>query len=117
MGQAAVTAHIASSVVLIIVAASGLGNFCIPDYSTQIAASWARLAMLFAAWLGGLAAMVSAIMLMLCLLAGAKSFGVPFLAPYSPKARRRGGAVLRGRIMNGPSVDDISNTVAEGGGR
>ena len=39
LGQAAVAANLASSVMLIIVALSGLGNFCVPDYSTQIAAS------------------------------------------------------------------------------
>ena len=117
MGQAAVTAHLASSVVLIIVAASGLGNFCIPDYSTQIAASWVRLAMLFAAWLGGLAAMVSAAMLGLCVLASAKSFGMPFLAPFAPKAFGRAPAVLRGSISRVSFADDIANTEGRSGRR
>ncbi len=114
MGQAAVTAHLASSVVLIIVAASGLGNFCIPDYSTQIAASWVRLAMLLAAWLGGLAGMVAASLLTVCLLADMKSFGVPFLSPFAPKTRSKRPLILRGAIGLKGSADDYMNTESEG---
>ena len=52
LGQAAVSANLASTVILIIVALSGLGNLCIPDYSTQIAASYFRIGFVIAAWLG-----------------------------------------------------------------
>jgi spore germination protein KA len=43
LGQAAVAANMVSTVVLIIVALAGMGNFTIPDYSTQIAAEYFRL--------------------------------------------------------------------------
>ena len=107
MGQAAVTAHLASSVVLIIVAASGLGNFCVPDYSTQLAASYVRLAVVFAAWMGGLLAMTSALLLLIFLLADSSSFGMPYLSPFSPKARSDRPFILRGRIGQ-PRTDDRS---------
>lgn len=61
LGQAAVAANLASSVMLIIVALSGLGNFCVPDYSTQIAASYFRIAFVIAAWLGGLLGLAAAL--------------------------------------------------------
>lgn len=113
MGQAAVTAHLASSVVLIIVAASGLGNFCIPDYSTQIAASYIRMAMVVAAWLGGLLGLSSAVLLGVSMLAGMKSFGMPFLAPFAPKTRTKRGLILRGRIGRSVGPEDDSNTMTE----
>lgn len=101
MGQAAVSAHLASSVVLIIVAASGLGNFCIPDYRTQLAASYIRLAFVLSAWLGGLLGMTSALIVMLARLASIESFGMPYLAPLSPKRRAARPALFRGPITGG----------------
>ncbi|MBO4848084.1 MAG: spore germination protein [Clostridia bacterium] len=109
MGQAAVTANLASSVVLIIVAASGLGNFCVPDYPTQIAASYLRLAIVIAAWLGGLLGIVAAALLAVAHAAGLKSFGVPFLAPFAPRTFRTKPLVLRGPL-SGQAADDELNT-------
>lgn len=110
MGQAAVAAHLASSVVLIIVAVSGLGNFCIPDYSTQIAAAYFRIAMVIAAWLAGLVGMLSASLFTVMLLAGMKSFGVPYLAPFAPRTYSKSPLVLRGRIDTHRRADDYLNT-------
>lgn len=114
MGQAAVAAHLASSVVLIIVAASGLGNFCIPDYQTQLAASYFRIAVLIAAWLGGLLGVTSAVLFAVCHAAGLKSFGVPFLAPAAPKTAKKRPAVLRGSIGMHLRPDDYANTAIDG---
>ena len=113
MGQAAVSAHLASSVVLIIVAASGLGNFCIPDYSTQIAAAYFRIAMVIAAWLAGLVGMLSAALLAVMLLAGMKSFGVPYLSPFAPRTYSRAPLIVRGRIRGRSRADDALNTEDE----
>ena len=84
LGQAAVAANLASSVILIMVAVSGLGNFCIPDHSSQIAASYFRIAFVIAAWLAGLLGLTCAFVIFIAYLANLKSFGVPFLAPYAP---------------------------------
>lgn len=104
MGQAAVSAHLASSVVLIIVAASGLGNFCIPDYRTQLAASYIRLAFVVSAWLGGLLGMTAALIVMTARLTSVESFGLPYLAPFSPRRRSGRPALLRGPIT-GEALD------------
>lgn len=101
MGQAAVTAHLASPVVLIIVAASGLGNFCIPDYSTQLSASYARMAAVISAWMGGLLGLTAVTLVTVASLAGTKSFSRPFLTPLAPKRRTRRPLILRGRIGRG----------------
>ena len=109
LGQAAVAANIASSVVLIIVALSGLGNFCIPDYSSQLASSYFRIALMLAAWMGGLLGLSAAFMLFVAYLASLKSFGVPFLAPYAPKTYSKRPLILRGNIGNNHRAEDYMN--------
>ena len=98
MGQAAVTAHLASSVVLIIVAASGLGNFCIPDYSTQLAASYFRIALVIAAWAGGLLGVTSAVLTVCLLMSEMKSFGMPYLSLFAAKGSSKRPFLFRGKI-------------------
>jgi len=109
LGQAAVTANLASSVMLIVVALSGLGNFCIPDYSTQISASYIRIALVLAAWMAGLLGVFCGALCLLGLMCRMKSYGVPFLAPVTPKTSSRRPAVLRGPItMHAGSRDFIN---------
>lgn len=105
MGQAAVAAHLASSVVLIIVAASGLGNFCIPDYRTQLAAAYLRMAFVIAAWLGGLLAMSAALLVFTVRLADITCLGMPFLAPFAPRLRSARSVLVRGPITGNSSSD------------
>ncbi|MBO4384695.1 MAG: spore germination protein [Clostridia bacterium] len=114
MGQAAVTAHLASPVVLIIVAASGLGNFCIPDYQTQLAASYFRIFAVIAAWMGGLLGLSAAVIAAACHMAGLKSFGVPYLAPFAPRAARKRPLIFRGDIGMHERPDDVTNTSFDG---
>ena len=113
LGQAAVAANLASSVVLIIVALTGLGNFCIPDYSTQIAAAFFRLALVIGAWVGGLLGMVCLTVVFVAWMASLKSYGVPFLAPFSPKARSNKPMILRGRVTMHQQAEDVLNTREE----
>lgn len=113
LGQAAVAANLASSVILIIVALSGLGNFCIPDYSTQISASYFRIAFVLAAWMGGLLGLVAAFMLFIGYISNLKSFGVPFLAPYAPKTYAKRPFILRGKIGLHHRGEDYLNTFGD----
>lgn len=110
LGQAAVAANLASSVVLIIVALSGLGNFCIPDYSTQLSASYFRISFVIAAWMGGLLGLSAACFVFIGYLSNMKSFGVPFLAPYAPKTYTKRPFFTRGRIGMHHRSDDYMNT-------
>ncbi len=111
LGQAAVAANLASSVVLIIVALSGLGNFCIPDYSTQLSASYFRISFVIAAWMGGLLGLSATCFVFIGYLANLKSFGVPFLAPYAPKTYTKRPLFTRGIIgMHHRSNDYINTT-------
>ena len=109
LGQAAVSANFVSTVALIIVALTGLGNFVIPNYDLQIAVAHYRVALCLLALLGGLLGLACGIMVALILLADQKSFGVPFLAPYAPKTVAREPLLFRGDIRGqGRTQDDLN---------
>lgn len=110
LGQAAVAANIVSTVVLIIVAISGLGNFTIPDYRTQNAIAYFRILLVLAGWLGGLLGLMVTILLSIAYLASLKSCGVPFLTPVAPKTMSKEPQVLRKRRRNAPETLDFTNT-------
>ena len=109
LGQAAVSANIVSTVVLIIVALTGLGNFVIPDYSAQVAIAYYRILLCVTASLGGLLGIAVTGLSTVAVLSSVKSFGVPFLTPFAPVTKRMGGLLLRGRNQNRSGASDWSN--------
>lgn len=95
LGQAAVEANIVNPVLIIVIAVTGLGNFAIPNFSLASSVRLLRFPfILIGAFLGfyGIALGVAALVISL---AGHKSFGVPYLAPITPKTRRSMDIVLR----------------------
>ncbi len=117
LGQAAVSANMVSTVVLIIVALTGLGSFTIPDYSSQLAAGYFRLALVIAAWFGGLLGVFCTTLLLTAWMASMKSFGVPFFAPVAPKTYSKRPAILRGKVRAHQRAEDYMNTGKGGAGR
>jgi spore germination protein KA len=109
LGQAAVSANIVSTVVLIIVALTGLGNFAIPDYSAQVSIAYFRILLCLAATAGGLLGIAVTGLCMGALLCSVKSFGVPFLTPFAPVAKRSGRMIVRGKLNNRAVPSDWSN--------
>ncbi len=114
LGQAAVTANMVSTLVLIVVALTGLGSFTIPDYSSQLAAGYFRLVLVLLAWVGGLLGLCSGVLLITAWMASLKSYGVPFFAPVAPKTYSRRPAFLRGMITMHQNPEDYLNTRQEG---
>lgn len=109
LGQAAVSANIVSTVVLIIVALTGLGNFVIPDYSLQLSIAYYRVLLCIMATLGGLLGVFTALLVSIAFLASQKSFGVPFLSPFAPKAVQREPLLIRGKVrMQRKPQDDMN---------
>jgi len=100
-------------VILIVVALSGLGNFCVPDYSMQISMEYYRVILIIAAWLGGLFGITCAIMLFVAHLVSMKSYGVPFLSPYTPRASRNRPFFMRGKIRMHARASDYINAVED----
>ncbi|MGZ4106519.1 MAG: spore germination protein [Tumebacillaceae bacterium] len=84
VGEAAVRAGIVSPIMVIVVALTTIGSFVAPSYNAAIAMRMLRFPiMLLAAAFGlyGIMLFVIVIVIHLCSL---KSFGVPYLAPYTP---------------------------------
>lgn len=82
IGQAAVDAELASAVMVIIVAASGITEFVNPQLKQMTIIYRFILLLLSAAF--GLYGMVCGILVLVVHLVGIKSFGVPYLYPIAP---------------------------------
>ncbi len=87
LGQSAVSADIVSPLLLIVVAASGLGGFCVPGYALSIGLKIVQLLMLCAGASGGLYAMTLLLAVLLCPLCAMHSVGSPLTAPLTPPRR------------------------------
>ncbi|WP_313999442.1 spore germination protein [uncultured Paenibacillus sp.] len=84
IGEAAINAGIASPIMVIIVAATGIASFAIPQYNIAIALRILRFPlMICAALLGGFGMMICFLLILLhvCKL---RSLGQPYLAPFAP---------------------------------
>lgn len=84
IGQAAIQAKIASPVMVIVVALTGIASFAMPQYSMAIALRILRFPlMILAGTMGGLGVMFGLMMIFLHLVA-LRSLDQPYLAPLTP---------------------------------
>ena len=113
LGQAAVTANIVSSVVLILVALTGLGNFCIPNYRLSLTASYIRIGAVIAGWMAGFLGIAAFIVVLVAYIASQKSCGVPYLTPFAPKTHSKRPFVIRGFIKMSNRHEDYTNTMED----
>jgi spore germination protein KA len=84
VGQAAVQAGIVSPIMVIIVAMTTIGSFVSPSYSAAISLRMLRFPMMIAAGMFGLYGIMLFIIIIIIHLCSMKSFGVPYMAPFSP---------------------------------
>ncbi|GAB7387076.1 spore germination protein [Bacillaceae bacterium] len=84
VGQAAVQAGIVSPIMVITVAITTIGSFASPSYNAAIALRLLRFPMMLMAAMFGLYGIMLLLLLIILHLASLKSFGVPYLAPFSP---------------------------------
>ncbi|GAA3405948.1 spore germination protein [Paenibacillus hodogayensis] len=84
IGEAAIQAKIASPVMVIIVALTGIASFSLPQYSLAVALRILRFPLMaLAATFGGLGIMIG-FLLVLLHLTSLRSLGQPYLAPVAP---------------------------------
>ena len=95
LGQSAVSADIVSPLLLIVVAASGLGGFCVPSYSLSVGLKIVQLMIMTAGALGGLYGIALLSLSLLCLLCAMTSIGSPLAAPVAPSRHRNPDILLR----------------------
>ena len=84
LGQAAVSANIVSPVLIIIVAVTGLGSFAIPSFSLAFGLRILRFAYIVLGSVAGFLGITLGVFMHGLLMVSAKSFGVPFMAPFAP---------------------------------
>ncbi len=82
IGDAAVSANLVSSMVVIVVAFTAIASFTIPNETFSSAFRLIRYMIIFFSAILGLFGFVMGMMIVLIHLAGLKSFGVPYLSPF-----------------------------------
>lgn len=84
IGEAAVSAGIVSPIMVIIVALTTIGSFATPSYSAAISFRMLRFPLMIAAAMFGLYGIMLVTIMIIIHLCSLKSFGVPYMAPFSP---------------------------------
>ncbi len=87
LGQAAVSANLVSPIMIIIVAITALGSFAIPSFSMSFSIRMIRFAYIILGATAGFLGVALGLTINALILAGSKSFGVPFLVPFGPRTK------------------------------
>ncbi|MFS0637882.1 spore germination protein [Mesobacillus foraminis] len=96
LGEAAVSAGIVSSAMVIVVAATAIASFTIPHYLMTDATRLLRFVMIILAGVLGLYGVGLGIIILVAHTVSLRSFGVPYLSPFAPfKVRDQQDAILR----------------------
>ena len=84
LGEAAVSANLVNPIVIIIVALTGICSFAIPDFSLNFTFRIYKFLYIFLGFIAGFLGIAIGLFSQISILAGFKSFGVPYLSPYTP---------------------------------
>jgi len=84
LGQAAVQAGIVSSIMVIIVAITGIASFTTPAYNLAISARLIRFVLMILAATFGFYGITLGLIIIIAHLNSLRSFGIPYLSPLSP---------------------------------
>lgn len=95
LGQSAVSADVVSPLLLIVIAASGLGGFCVPGYAMSIGLKIIQFLFLVCGAAGGLYLMALLLAALLCALCAMESVSSPLTAPVTPPRRANPDFLLR----------------------
>ncbi|HZX21868.1 MAG TPA: spore germination protein [Clostridia bacterium] len=111
IGQAAVDAGIVGPIMIIIVSITAVATFTTPSYNLAIAARLLRLVLIIASGILGLYGIMLVTMLILVHLCSLKSFGVPYLTPFTASIGQ--GSDLKDALLKAPlpAMHDRETTV------
>lgn len=113
LGQAAVGAGIVSPILIIIVAITGIASFTIPDFSFGFHLRLLRFVFLLFGYIAGFFGIALGMFSYVCILASLKSFGVPYMAPYSPLTKLNHGGYFIEPTWRREKRPDFLNTQKE----
>ena len=100
LGQAAVEAGIVSPILIIVVAIAGLASFAVPNFSLSFSLRQRRFMFTILAAIFGFFGIAGGLFVYLTNLVNTKSFGVPYLAPYSPQVKTSPDVFWRGPLWS-----------------
>ncbi|GAA0315391.1 spore germination protein [Bacillus carboniphilus] len=100
LGQAAVEANIISPIIIIVVALGGLSSFAVSDISLNYTVRIARFLFIIGAGLLGIFGMTAVFVLGLIYMTSLESFGVPYLAPMTPRYTSSDDTIFRRLLQN-----------------
>ncbi|MFP3125851.1 spore germination protein [Ectobacillus funiculus] len=84
IGQAAVEAGIVSAAMVIVVSITAISSFVSPAFNMAITIRMLRFVFIFLAAISGLFGIIFGVIMLVQHLSSLRSFGIPYLAPYSP---------------------------------
>lgn len=100
LGQAAVQANIVSPIVVIVVALGGVSSFAVGDISLNFTIRLLKLTFIISAGVMGIFGMTAIFAVGLFYIVSIKSFGVPYLAPLTPKYISSKNTIFRSLLKN-----------------
>ncbi len=98
LGQAAVSAKIVSPIMVIVVAATGVATYTIPDFRLGAAIRLSSLALMLFAAVMGLVGIATGMLVILAILCNMKSYGMPYVSPVVPKSGAGLDVIIRGPV-------------------
>ncbi|MCX7921691.1 MAG: spore germination protein [Clostridia bacterium] len=84
IGEAAVQAGIVSQIMVIVVALTGIASFTIPKFNAAVTVRFLRFPFVLLAGTLGIFGIIMGILFLLIHMASLRSFGVPYLSPFTP---------------------------------
>lgn len=90
LGQAAVSAGIVSSILIIIVAITGISSFAIPDFSFGFHLRYFRFIFILLGFMAGFLGISLGLFVYFSILCSLRSFGVSFMSPFAPASNSEG---------------------------
>ena len=100
LGQAAVEAGIVSTVLIVVIAFTGLASFAVPNYTFSFGYRFMRFFFTILAACFGFVGIAAGLVFTFSYLAGQESFGVPFLAPVTPRIKTEPDRLFRGPVWS-----------------
>ena len=100
------------TLLIVLVALSGLGSFVMPDYTSSIALRIAQLALVVAAGLAGYFGLVLCLLILMLHIFAQTSLGAPLCAPFAPRRAHNPDLALRMPVWRQRLRGYLSNPAA-----
>lgn len=94
MGEAAVSAGLISSILLVIVAITGVASFAIPDYTFDFHLRYFRFIFILLSFISGFFGIGLGLFAYISLICSLRSFGVPYTTPFAPVIQSKGNRFM-----------------------